>query len=154
MKKKIVKWILVIFWMCIIFYFSSIDSNKSTDQSRSVVNKTNIVEIYKEKANVDSEKATSKIDKIFRKIAHGIEYFILVILVCSLVMLFGFCLKDEVTVTATSSDASKVSDDVAQNSMPIIIDNLRSGEIRDIIIDNIGNGIGLLSYYLFKRRKI
>ena len=42
-------------------------------------------------------------------------------------MLFGFCLKDEVTVTATSSDASKVSDDVAQNSMPIIIDNLLVG---------------------------
>ena len=73
MKKKIVKWILVIFWMCIIFYFSSIDSNKSTDQSRSVVNKTNIVEIYKEKANVDSEKATSNINKIFRKIDHVIK---------------------------------------------------------------------------------
>lgn len=149
MKKKIVKWILVIFWMCIIFYFSSIDSDKSTDQSRSVVNKTNIVEIYKEKANVDSEKATSKIDKIFRKIAHGIEYFILVILVCSLVNEYSVNLSKILLISFIICFIYSCSDEAHQ-----LLISGRSGEIRDIIIDNIGNGIGLLSYYLFKRRKI
>ena len=149
MKKKIVKWILVIFWMCIIFYFSSIDSDKSTDQSRSVVNKTNIVEIYIEKANVDSEKATSKIDKIFRKIAHGIEYFILVILVCSLVNEYSVNLSKILLISFIICFIYSCSDEAHQ-----LLISGRSGEIRDIIIDNIGNGIGLLSYYLFKRRKI
>ena len=149
MKKKIVKWILVIFWMCIIFYFSSIDSNKSTDQSRSVVNKTNIVEIYIEKANVDSEKATSKIAKIFRKIAHGIEYFILVILVCSLVNEYSVNLSKILLISFIICFIYSCSDEAHQ-----LLISGRSGEIRDIIIDNIGNGIGLLSYYLFKRRKI
>ena len=149
MKKKIVKWILVIFWMCIIFYFSSIDSNKSTDQSRSVVNKTNIVEIYKEKTNVDSEKATSKIDKIFRKIAHGIEYFILVILVCSLVNEYSVNLSKILLISFIICFIYSCSDEAHQ-----LLISGRSGEIRDIIIDNIGNGIGLLSYYLFKRSRL
>lgn len=149
MKKKIIKWILVILWMCIIFYFSSIDSNKSTDQSRSVVNKTNIIEIYKEKANVDSEKATSKIDRIFRKIAHGIEYFILVILVCSLVNEYSVNLSKILLISFIICFIYSCSDEAHQ-----LLISGRSGEIRDIIIDNIGNGIGLLSYYLFKRRKI
>ena len=149
MKKKIVKWILVIFWMCIIFYFSIIDIDKSTYQCRSVVNKTNIVEIYKEKANVDSEKATSKIDKIFRKIAHGIEYFILVILVCSLVNEYSVNLSKILLISFIICFIYSCSDEAHQ-----LLISGRSGEIRDIIIDNIGNGIGLLSYYLFKRRKI
>ena len=149
MKKKIIKWILVIFCFFIIFYFSSIDSDKSTDQSRSVVNKTNIVEIYKEKTNVDSEKATSKIDKIFRKIAHGIEYFILVILVCSLVNEYSVNLSKILLISFIICFIYSCSDEAHQ-----LLISGRSGEIRDIIIDNIGNGIGLLSYYLFKRRKI
>ena len=72
-------------------------------------------------------KKYSKGQLKFKRVGLFLAIIFVVILVCSLVMLFGFCLKDEVTVTATSSDASKVSDDVAQNSMPIIIDNLLVG---------------------------
>ena len=72
-------------------------------------------------------KKYSKGQLKFKRVGLFLAIIFVVILLCSLVMLFGFCLKDEVTVTATSSDASKVSDDVAQNSMPIIIDNLLVG---------------------------
>ncbi len=72
-------------------------------------------------------KKYSKGQLKFKRIGIFLAFLFVAILVCSLVMLFGFCLKDEVTVTATSSDASKVSDDIAQNSMPIVIDNLLVG---------------------------
>lgn len=72
-------------------------------------------------------KKYSKGQLKFKRIGIFLAFLFVAVLVCSLVMLFGFCLKDEVTVTATSSDASKVSDDIAQNSMPIVIDNLLVG---------------------------
>lgn len=72
-------------------------------------------------------KKYSKGQLKFKRIGIFLAFLFVAVLVCSLVMLFGFCMKDEVTVTATSSDASKVSDDIAQNSMPIVIDNLLVG---------------------------
>ena len=83
MKRKIIKWILVVLWMGLIFFFSSFNSEDSTVQSQSIVNKTNIIEIYESKNNVDSETALEDVDRIFRKIAHAIEFLVLSILLCS-----------------------------------------------------------------------
>lgn len=87
-------------------------------------------------------KKYSKGQLKFKRIGVFLAIFFVIVLVCSLIMLFGFCLKDEVTITETSADASKVSDDVAQNSMPIIIDNLLVGGLYN------NNWVSSSKYYL------
>ncbi len=148
MKKKIIKWILVILWMGLIFYFSSRDSDSSTNQSRSVVSKTNIVEIYEEKNNVDSNTALEDVDRIFRKAAHIIEYLVLALLLCSLLSEYNLSLKNVLLISFVICIIYSSSDEMHQ-----LLVSGRSGELRDIIIDNIGSIIGISIYLLFKRRK-
>ena len=148
MKRKIIKWILVILWMGLIFYFSSRDSDSSTEQSRSVVNKTNIVEIYEEKNNTDNETALEDVDRIFRKVAHVIEYLVLAVLLCLALSEYNSSLNKILLISFIVCLLYSVSDEAHQ-----LLVSGRSGEIRDIIIDNVGCIIGLLGYRLLKRRK-
>ena len=148
MKRKIIKWILVILWMGLIFYFSSRDSDSSTEQSRSVVNKTNIVEIYEEKNNTDNETALEDVDRIFRKVAHVIEYLVLAVLLCLALSEYNLSLNKILLISFIVCLLYSVSDEAHQ-----LLVSGRSGEIRDIIIDNVGCIIGLLGYRLLKRRK-
>ena len=148
MKRKIIKWILVILWMGLIFYFSSLNSDSSTEQSRSVVNKTNIVEIYEEKNNTDNETALEDVDRIFRKVAHVIEYLVLAVLLCLALSEYNLSLNKILLISFIVCLLYSVSDEAHQ-----LLVSGRSGEIRDIIIDNVGCIIGLLGYRLLKRRK-
>ncbi len=149
MKKKIIKWILVVIWMGVIFYFSNFNSVKSTNQSRSIVSKTNIVEIYEEKNSVTNDTALENVDRLFRKVAHVIEFFILAILVCNLASEYNSSLSKTIFISFVVCFIYSISDEVHQLLIPG-----RSGEIRDIIKDNIGVSLGLLLFYIFKRRKI
>lgn len=148
MKRKIIKWILVILWMGLIFYFSSRDSDSSTEQSRSVVNKTSIVEIYEEKNNTDNETALEDVDRIFRKVAHVVEYLVLAVLLCLALSEYNLSLNKILLISFIVCLLYSVSDEAHQ-----LLVSGRSGEIRDIIIDNVGCIIGLLGYRLLKRRK-
>ncbi len=149
MKNKIIKWVLVLLWMGLIFYFSSRDSDSSTVQSRSVVNKTNIVEIYEEKNNVNSDTAIRDVDRVFRKVAHVAEYLVLAILLCIALSEYNLNLSKILLISFIVCLIYSASDEAHQ-----LLVSGRSGELRDIIIDNIGSIIGLFGYYLFKRRKV
>ena len=148
MKRKIIKWILVVLWMGLIFYFSSRNSEDSTVQSQSVVNKTNFVEIYESKTNVDSETALEDVDRIIRKIAHAIEFLVLAVLLCSALSEHNLSINKVLLISFIICLIYSASDEAHQ-----LLVSGRSGEIRDIIIDNIGTLLGLVGYKLFKRRK-
>lgn len=149
MRKKIIKILLVILWMGLIFYFSSRNSDESTDQSRSIVNKTNIVTIYEEKRNVDDETAIKNVDIFFRKSAHIIEYFVLTILLFYALIEYDLSIPKILLLSFMICFIYSISDEMHQ-----LLVSGRSAEIKDILIDNIGNSLGILMCYLFKRRKL
>ncbi len=149
MKKKIIKWILVLLWMGLIFYFSSRNSEESTNQSQGIIDKTNLVDIYEEKNNVDRETAILEVDRIVRKIAHASIYFILAILVCSALSEYNLSISKIIMVAFIICLLYSCSDEIHQ-----LYVSGRSGEVRDVIIDNIGCTIGYIVYGLFRRRKL
>lgn len=72
-------------------------------------------------------KKYSKGQLKFKRFGIFLAIILVCILVVGVVLLFGFCLKHTINITNTSSAASNVSEDVAQNSSPIVIDNLVVG---------------------------
>ena len=148
MKKKIIKWILVVLWMGLIFYLSSRDRDESTNQSRSVVNQTKIVEIYEQKSNVDSETALEDVDRVFRKTSHAVVYLVLAILLCIALSEYNLSIKSILLISFIVCFIYSCTDEAHQ-----LFVRGRSGEIRDIIIDSIGSMIGIVLFYLYRRRK-
>lgn len=57
----------------------------------------------------------------------GLVFFFVALLIVGVVMLFAFCLKDDIEICQEKNDAQVVSDDAAANSLPIVIDNLIVG---------------------------
>ena len=145
--KKIVLWILVILWMCLIFYFSNENSTESTNKSRGIINSTNIVEKY-ESTEERKEELLETVDVYFRKFAHGLVYLVLSILVCFLVNEYKLDIKKILLIAFIVCFIYSCSDEIHQLYVPG-----RSGEIRDIIIDNIGSLMGLIIFYLVKVKK-
>ena len=123
MKKKIIKWILVLLWMGLIFYFSSRNRYESTDQSRGVLSKTNIVELFKEKTGLDLESATRIIDKIIRKVAHVVEFVVLSLLICGALSEYNLDLKKILIISFIVCFIYSCSDEAA-NSLAAFSDNL------------------------------
>ena len=72
-------------------------------------------------------KKYSKGQLKFKRFGFGLAVLLVLVLAFGLVMLFGFCLKHTINITSTTSEASNVSEEIAQNSQPIIIDNLVVG---------------------------
>lgn len=140
--KRILLWLLVIVWMCLIFYFSSENSTESTNKSRGIINSTNIVEKY-ESTNEGKERLLEALDVYFRKFAHGSVYLVLAVLVCFLIKDYTLDIKKILLISFIVCFIYSCSDEIHQLYVPG-----RSGEIRDIIIDNIGSIIGLLIFYL------
>lgn len=143
MVKKILIWILVLSWMGVIFYFSSANAEKSTSQSRAVIDKTIIVDNYENKTSEEKELLISRTDAVFRKIAHALEFFVLGLLVCFLIKEYTLDIKKIIIISAIICFLYACSDEVHQ--LYVIG---RSGEIKDVIIDNIGAIFGYLLFYL------
>ncbi len=72
-------------------------------------------------------KKYSKGQLKFKRFGLLLAILLVLVLAFGLLMLFGFCLKHTINITNTSNEASNVSEEIAQNSQPIIIDNLVVG---------------------------
>lgn len=149
MKKKTIKWILVLLCMGLIFYFSSRNREESMNQSRSVVDKINVFGLYEEREVIYEDGAEIGNDIVFRKIAHIIEYLVLAVLVCSLVSEYNSNLTKILIISFIVCFIYSCSDEIHQ-----LFVSGRGAEIKDILIDNVGIGVGILGYYFFKRRKL
>ena len=76
-------------------------------------------------------KKYSKEKLKFRRFFIFLIALLIVVLILGFVLLFAFCLNDKFDVSPQENDAINVSDDIASNSLPIVIDNLVVGAIYD-----------------------
>ena len=146
MIKKIIMWTIVVLWMSLIFYFSSLNGSESTDQSKGFLYNTigNIIDIFdKNMSDIEKDELINKLDHPIRKIAHGSVYFILAILVCFALNNYNLDIKKFIIISFLICFFYSISDEIHQ-----LFVFGRSGEIKDVVIDNIGSLIGIA---IFKR---
>ena len=142
MIKKIFLWILVIAWMGIIFYFSAANSEKSTKQSRAIIERANIVEVYDKNTPQEKEEIIERVDRVLRKAAHASVFLVLSILVCFLIKEYTLNIKTILIISIIVCFLYSCSDELHQLYVPG-----RSGEVMDVLIDNIGASIGYFMFY-------
>ena len=160
-KKVIVSWILVIIWAGLIFFLSSMDNNESNMKSKQIVN----VVIEKEVATTSAEEATKKtfkgnekekeIKKLnieFRKFAHAIEFFVLIILLIIALSNSGITGKKLFFIALIICFLYACSDEYHQTFV-----NGRTGRMSDVLIDTVGGMIGcvfaVIAKLIFKRKE-
>ena len=92
-------------------------------------------------------KKYSKEKLKFRRFFIFLIVLLIIVLILGFVLLFAFCLNDKFDVSPQENDAINVSDDIASNSLPIVIDNLVVGAIYD------NNWVSANKYYLKSNNK-
>ena len=149
MIKKIIKIFLVILCMITIFMFSNDKAETSTRKSDRLIIRITETVLGHKLSIKEKEKYTTIFFKPVRKCAHATIYFILGLLVISL-------LKEYMTISNKALLYSIIvvflyacSDEIHQ-----LFVQGRSGEILDVLIDTIGGTIGCFLYKLiYDRRK-
>ena len=142
MNKKIyikmaISWILVILWAGVIFYLSSKSAPESTVQSRGMIN--SFTGFFGK--SIGNEFTMIKIDGIVRETAHGIEYFILGVLVFNALFTclnnkkLLFISKISILICAIYA----LSDEIHQIPIPG-----RAFQLMDLGIDFIGIILGVI----------
>lgn len=154
--KKIISWILVVLWLIIIFIFSSMSSEESNYKSKKTINK--VIETTLDTTNeigiMNKHPSPTKIQNLilflnypFRKCMHASIYLILAFLLLNaliksnakgiklylltLFLCFFYALTDEYHQTFVVG---------------------RTGQLLDVYIDTLGSGIGIILFWLFKKK--
>ena len=83
----------------------------------------------------------------FKRLFILLIILLVVILIAGLILLFAFCLNDKFEVSSEVNDAASISDDIAANSEPIIVDNLIVGAIYE------NTWVSTNKYYLKSNKK-
>ena len=149
MKNKIIKIInisLLLLCMISIFLFSSQDRDTSTNTS---VETTKVIVTS---VKVDEEKADYIADNYFRvirKSAHIIEFFCLGVLVINVIKDYKSINYKWLLLGLLFCMLYAISDEIHQLYVPG-----RSCEFKDMLIDTIGSGIGIIIYYLIGRKQL
>lgn len=140
--KKIILYVILIFWMGLIFYFShqpAVESDIVSDGAMS-----NVVTIIENIFNRDFND--NEIYNIYeygigplRKCAHVSIYFILGILIYSLLKQYKINNKKVFIISIIFCILYAYSDEMHQLFIPG-----RSGELKDILIDSLGSLLGIV----------
>lgn len=144
--RMIISWIAVLIWMAVIFNLSAQPAVESSGLSNKVTKL--IIETVTKVVALDIESSTtidlvSKLDHIVRKVAHGVVYFILGVLVINALLqsrikgLKGAILSIGICVLYA------ISDEVHQMFVPG-----RGPQVKDVLIDSVGAVIGIGIYYI------
>jgi VanZ family protein len=133
MKKKYLKWALVIAWAIIIFLFSNQTGDVSNNNNRFVVDLFKLVGV-----NLDSYFG-GMIDFIIRKLAHFLEYFIFYYLIYN-ALVENTSRKSALITSLVIVFIYACSDEIHQAFIPG-----RGPAIRDVLVDTGG---GLLCMIL------
>lgn len=141
--KRLIKLLLVIAWMLMIFSFSNQNGDDSTSLSDVFVTKT--IDVFND-GDIDSNKKNIYIF-VVRKTAHFMIYFILGILVFSL--LLEFKINHIVIITTFICMLYAASDEIHQSFIPG-----RSCEIRDVLIDTSGSFLSSCLCFLIYKKNI
>lgn len=153
MIKKILLYILLILWMSLIFFFSHQPATDSDKVSNGVIDKIiHTVEVIRGQEFNDKELEIISNYLIFpiRKLAHFTLYFILGILIYSIINLYNIDNKRKMLLSILFCIIYACSDEIHQ-----LFVLGRSGELRDVLIDSIGSilGIIIISKILSIKRK-
>ncbi len=106
--KKTIKFILIILWLITIFIFSNMPSKESNEKSKDTIETTleKSVKITNQAGITDKHPSKSRIKKIvktlnkpLRKCAHATVYFVLAILIMSLLKEYDLETRKEVILT-------------------------------------------------------
>lgn len=138
MKRKYLKWVLVIIWAIVIFMFSSQTGDISNNNNRFVVNLFKLIGV-----NLDSYFGDMA-DFIIRKFAHFLEYFIFYYLTFN-ALIENLSCKKALIASLTIIFIYACSDEIHQAFIPG-----RGPGIRDVLVDTGG---GLLCMLLRILRK-
>ena len=159
MKKKIIivlSWLLVLTWMGVIFFFSNMNSEESNTKSlktiettiKKTVEKTNEVGITS--ANPDSkkvEKIAENMNFPVRKLLHGLEYFILSLLLINALYQSGLRSKKAFWIALVICFLYACSDEIHQ------IFTKRTSSFLDVLIDTSGSIVAILLIKLILKIK-
>ena len=138
MKRKYLKWVLVITWAIVIFIFSNQTGDISNNNNRFVVDLFKLIGV-----NLDSYFG-DMVDFIIRKLAHFSEYFILYYLTYN-ALIENLSRKKALIASLAIIFIYACSDEIHQAFIPG-----RVPGIRDVLVDTGG---GLLCMLLRILRK-
>lgn len=133
------RWAGVLAWMSVIFLFSSGDASTSSTQSGFIV---------------DALKGTSielpgdVLTFLTRKAAHIFLYFVLGLLVCGTIHEYGRRSTKMVILSVVICFLYAITDELHQWFVPG-----RSAEVRDVVIDTLSSGAGVMVYHYISRVK-
>ena len=148
MKKQInflqaFSWVLVLSWMFLIFSLSAQPAEQSSQLSGGITD-TVIETVEKVVPNITLNRDT--LSHLIRKNAHFFAYFILGILITNaLYQSTKIQSKRQITLAFIICVLYAISDEVHQLFVPG-----RSGEVRDVLIDSAGAGVGIFIYHVLK----
>ena len=163
--KITLSWLFVIVWASIIFYLSSRTAPQSTVQSQGVI--SIFARIFGK--IIEDENLMTWIDGIVRESAHGVEYFILGLLVFNaLYLCLNYRKQEELLLTAETGiectdkyrmfnciicailicTLYSLSDEIHQIPVPG-----RTFQLMDLGIDLIGTTLGVIAIALIYKLK-
>ena len=137
-KKCVASCLLVLIWMSLIFMISHTPNDASYEASKEIV------------SSVVGNTATNTmvlngmtLNKLVRKLAHVVEYFVLSMLVINALKNYNLTNKQLYMYSLTLCTLYACSDEIHQTFV-----SGRSGEVLDVLIDTIGGSLATYIYYL------
>ena len=136
-------WLLVLSWMLLIFSLSAQPAEQSSQLSGGIT-VTVIETVEKVMPNLSINRDT--LSHLIRKNAHFFAYLILGVLVTNaLYYSTKMQVKKQIILSFIICVLYAISDEVHQLFVPG-----RSGEVKDVLIDSAGAGVGIFIYFLLK----
>ena len=147
MKRRKFLWVITIVWAIIIFCFSGQTAEQSKKISTTVSDKVvEIVPELKTELRKDQEMLLAATKVIVRKIAHGVLFFVLAILVLPLLQTYPKMLKFAYLAAFIICVLYAAGDELHQHFVPG-----RAALLADMGIDAAGSFLGLSISYVIKK---
>lgn len=150
MVKKVVKFIIIILILSVIFGFSNETGETSSKRSDGLIIKVAQLILNRQLSKDEKNNIVNKLVVPVRKTAHIIIYLLLGISIISFYREFTVINYKQLIISMVVCFILAIFDEIHQ----LFIVG-RSGEIKDIIIDEVGSMLGIMSYYklVLKGRK-
>lgn len=149
MFKKLVI-IAIVIWLSTIFYLSHMEAeesgSKTTDIITISIEKTAIILNKEELTDEQMDKIVKSLHTPVRKVAHGVVYAVLAVLVMTGVNFTKIKMWKKIFITLLICIIYAVSDEFHQNFV-----SGRTPYVRDVIIDAVGAIIGIITFIVFKK---
>ncbi|WP_159434335.1 VanZ family protein [Peptoclostridium litorale] len=146
-KKMILYWGAVLLWMLLILSFSSDTAVVSDRKSSMVLEKVEpVIETVEKSIHVELIE-NSKLHFYVRKNAHMFNYCVLAVLISLALKASGVNGHRRYFLAYIMATLFSMLDEYYQTHIPG-----RSGEVRDVFVDNVGVLVGLMVIWIIKKK--